>query len=387
MTITNTLYAALGVEPTVSVEAIEAAFVARKQTLHDNPDELSLLRVAYDTLRHPEQRAAYDRKLAQQQRHVDTIITEFEARPRGRFLRGYNWLILLIAAGGTFSLFWPNKPTPKPKSPVVANAPEVITAVVRTSTETIAAAPAENTDPPPSQGVSAVAESAVLPTSGVAASSNNPVAPTRGAKQPGFDAQYIAWSVFTIRQRNLSGSGVLIGPDRILTNCHVLAGAATNGLVVVHGLTKVVTKVEKYARLDGEDACLLLAPGAGNDSIVWGNSAALRYGDTVHTLGHPGGSSDIAWSEGSFRMQVERGGETFLLSENYCRPGSSGGPLLNSEGLLVGIVTAVQRFQAKGGEPPQYGACISVTEATARALLSKPLFPIALAPAQYIPNY
>jgi hypothetical protein len=46
----------------------------------------------------------------------------------------------------------------------------------------------------------------------------------------------------------------------------------------------------------------------------------------------------------------------------------------------------VQRFKAKGCDP-RYGACVSVTEATARALLSKPLFPIALAPAQYVPNY
>ena len=178
----------------------------------------------------------------------------------------------------------------------------------------------------------------------------------------------------------------MIGPDRILTNCHVLAGGATNGLVVINGMTDKVSKVEKYARLDDEDACLLLAPGAGSDSIAWGSWAALRQGDTVYTFGHPGGSSDIIWSEGSFRTPVERSGETFLITTNYCRPGSSGGPLLDNEGRLVGIVTAVQRFQARGGDP-QYGACISITEASARALLSKPLFPIALAPAQYISNY
>jgi serine protease Do len=209
---------------------------------------------------------------------------------------------------------------------------------------------------------------------------------SRGAKPPGFDAHYVSWSVFAIRQRNRSGSGVMIGPDRILTNCHVLAGGATNGLVVINGVTEKISKVEKYARLDDEDACLLLAPGSGSDSIAWGSSAALRQGDTVHTFGHPGGSSDIIWSEGSFRASVERSGETFLITSNYCRPGSSGGPLLDNEGRLVGIVTAVQRFQARGGDP-QYGVCISVTEASARALLSKPLFPIALAPAQYISNY
>lgn len=145
------------------------------------------------------------------------------------------------------------------------------------------------------------------------------------------------------------------------------------------------TKVEKYARLDGEDACLLFAPGAGNDSLAWGSSDSLRPGDTVHTMGHPGGSSSIIWSEGQFRMRVNRGRESVLVSNNYCRPGSSGGPLLDSEGRLVGVVSQVQ-VRARDREPVQYGDCISVPEASARVLLGKPLFPIALAPAQYLRN-
>jgi serine protease Do len=381
----NTLYAALGIEASANSEAIAAAFAARQQALHDKPDELSLLRVAYETLRHPEQRAAYDRKLMQQKQPADTIISEFEIRPRRTLGRRYNALILLVAASATIVFFWFNKPQAKPKPPVRPAATLVATVSAPTAPQSTAAA--EAADPAPQQEASAVANNTVPPAAAAATETYSPTLATRGAKQPGFDAQYLAWSVFTIRQRNLSGSGVLIGPDRILTNCHVLAGGATNGLVVINGMSRVVSKVEKYARLDGEDACLLLAPGAGNDGIAWGSSASLQYGDTVHTFGHPGGSSNITWSEGTFHTRVERGGETFLLSDNYCRPGSSGGPLLSNKGLLIGVVTAVQRFQAKGGEPPQYGACVSLTEATAHALLNKPLFPIALAPAQYVPNY
>ena len=157
--------------------------------------------------------------------------------------------------------------------------------------------------------------------------------------------------------------------------------------MVIHSVTQKLSKVEKYARLDDEDACLLFAPGAGNDPIAWGNSAALRPGDTVHSFGHPDGSTGIIWSEGHFLERIERGGDTFLFTNNYCRPGSSGGPLLDDEGRLVGVVAAVRRFPARAGEPPRYGACISVSEAAARALLGKPLFPIALAPARYFPNY
>ncbi|MFA7292845.1 MAG: trypsin-like peptidase domain-containing protein [Rhodocyclaceae bacterium] len=385
MTTVNTLYAALGVDHSASDEAIVRAFHARTQTLQGQADELSLLRVAYDTLRNPAQRAAYDRKLAQQPLASAPPISNIDlVAERPVRSRALNWLVLLLAAGGTAGFFWQKKPAKTSSPPAVTATAATLTPVA--SAPAIApepqAQPSEET--PPASAVAASADSA--PPKQMAEAGPAPSLPTRGAKQAGFDAQYVAWSVFTIRQRNLSGSGVMIGPDRILTNCHVLAGGATNGLVVIHGMTKRVTKVDKYARLDGEDACLLLAPGAGNDAIAWGSSTSLRAGDTVHTFGHPGGSSDIVWSQGAFRTRAERSGETFLLSDNYCRPGSSGGPLLDNEGRLVGVVTAVQRFQAKGGDP-QYGACISVTEATARTLLAKPLFPIALAPAQYIPNY
>lgn len=390
MTTANTLYAALGVTPEATADDIETAYRAREQAMQGQADALSLLRVAYDTLRQPEQRAAYDRKLARlnasQAGAAEPTLTVYAKPPRQGLSRGVNWLILLLAASGTFGVFWFSKPQAKakPAAATSARAPEAVAAM---PVPAPAEAPAAQAAPTPPAAETDSAAPVANMASVAEATERTPARASRGAKQPGFDAQYVAWSVFTIRQRNLSGSGVLIGPDRILTNCHVLAGGATNGLVVINGLTRVVSKVEKYARLDGEDACLLLAPGAGSDSIAWGSSAALRTGDTVHTFGHPGGSSDIVWSEGSFRTRAERGGETFLISDNYCRPGSSGGPLLDNEGRLVGIVTAVQRFQAKGGEAPQFGACISVTETTARALLGKPLFPIALAPAQYIPNY
>lgn len=387
----NTLYDVLGLAPTASAEEIEAANGARRNALHGDADALSLLRVAYDTLRDPARRAAYDRKLARQEAAAGAAAAVPAVRPASRSgwrLRAALLLAVAVAVGTAF-LLQPLPPSPAPALaagvPVPATAGVPPAADEAADSDTDADGAADEPDaageappepaPPPAAPVAAPA--AALPAVREA------VVPKRPPKQPGFDARYVAWSVYTIRQRNKTGSGVLIAPDRILTNCHVLAGGASNGLIVVHGLTGRVTTVEKYARLDGEDACLLYAPGVGDESIAWGNSAALRPGDTVHAMGHPGGSALVNWSEGSVHVRTEHGGQFFILSDNYCRPGSSGGPLLDAEGRLVGIVTAVQRYRARGGEPPRFGACISVTEATARALLAKPLFPIALAPAQY----
>ena len=60
--------------------------------------------------------------------------------------------------------------------------------------------------------------------------------------------------------------------------------------------------------------------------------------------------------------------------------------MLDGEGRLIGVVTAVERFVGKTRENV-YGKCLSVTEATARELLRKPLFSIAMAPATYKKNY
>lgn len=392
MTAPHTLYTVLGIAPDADPAAIDAAYRTRAEAAEGRADESSLLRVAYETLRHPGQRAAYDRKLARQAAEAASIVST-EGTPEPLRLRRSptrNWLILLGAAGLTVGAFWLMKPKPAKAPPPVTIGTGIATAPTPAVAGQLAASVGEVPAMPAGEAAPRLTPPAVptLPPTGIgiAPPASLPAAPMRGSKRPGFDARYLAWSVFFVGQRNLTGSGVLIGEDRILTNCHVLAGAALNGLAVAQSMTMKVSKVEKYARLDGEDACLLYAPGAGSDTIAWGNSAALTPGDTLHAMGHPGGSESVVWSEGRLRLRVERGGEIFLVSDNYCRPGSSGGPLLDDEGRLVGVVTAVQRFQAKGGDP-KFGACISITEATARALLSKPLFPIALAPAQYIPNY
>ena len=402
MSSSSTLYDVLRVAPKAGSQEIDAAYTACRQSLQGRADDLSLLAVAYDTLRHPERRAAYDRALARRAATAAALGSAAAEAPARRRRWPGIWAALLLVTMLT-AVFWRARPAPAPAvgaanqrtAPApVATAPAPLPDEARADAPTTAAdAPAAIPLPePPASSEDDVAtlpptSPPLVPTADSAPPAITADRPTRPAKQPGFDPRYLAWSVFLIHQRNRTGSGVLIGADRILTNCHVLAGGATNNLVAIHSVTRTLHRVEKYARLEDEDACLLFAPGAGNDSIPWGDSTSLRPGDTVHTFGHPGGSSDVIWSEGRFLDRVELKRETFLFSNNNCRPGSSGGPLLDKDGRLVGIVMATRYFQSRAGDARQYRDCISVTEATARALIGKPLFPIALAPAQYFPNH
>lgn len=368
MAASRTLYAVLGLDSQASEAEIEAAY---RRLQAAGGEDASLLRVAYDTLRNAEQRAAYDGKLARQIEQQSSVVSYSgpESRPGG----WGRWVILLgFLLGGGY--WWVSQ-----RPPVVKPAHSVVRIPAPANT-----APVVSAEPPSSAAREPAPElSAVGNTSEPMAQVPEIALPPRPPRKQGFDLNYIAWSAFQVRQRNSAGSGVLIGPDRILTNCHVLAGGAM-GIVVIHSLSKRVSKVEKYARLDGEDACLLYAPGAGGEVIEWGNSANLKPGEMVYTLGHPGASRDLIWSEAEFLRFATIGGNEYLQTANYCRPGSSGGPLLDSSGRLVGIVTSGQ-VRVSGGETT-YGACNSLTEAYARKLLGKSLFPIGFAPAQYQGN-
>lgn len=373
----NTLYAILGIEVSSSAEDIEAAYLARLKEAQDAGTETSLLKIAYDNLRVPDLRAAYDRRLARESALQSRAIESVEPKTGGRRY-SLLFLMLLVAIGAAY---WKKKPIENP-SPPLSMAQET---VMDSPAPDLPAPPSAEAEAPPAE-IPAQNEPVALPSDIQAAqpkAETRTIAYSHPACKPGFDPQCLAWSVFMIRQRNKSGSGVLIAPDRILTNCHVLAGGASNGLIVIHKQTNTVARVEQYTRLADEDVCLLHAPGAGGDVIPWGTSDNLGNGDTTYNLGHPGGSSEVVWSEAKFIARTERNGVPYLVTSNYCRPGSSGGPLLDSQGRLVGVVTAAQANRSQNDGAVRYGACFSITEATARKLLARTFFPVALAPAQF----
>src|SRR5271170_2724592 len=140
------------------------------------------------------------------------------------------------------------------------------------------------------------------------------------------------------------GSGVLISPDGyIVTNNHVIDGA-----VDIH-----VTLNDRRilpAKLIGADPLTDLAvikvDGTNLPNAPWGNSTALRPGQTVLAFGNPFG----------FRFTVTRGivsglnrpnpfnrdrrsPGSFVQTDAAINPGNSGGPLVDARGEVIGINT------------------------------------------------
>lgn len=152
---------------------------------------------------------------------------------------------------------------------------------------------------------------------------------------------------FEQRQQQTSlGSGVIIDGDRglILTNAHVIQRSGT--------ITVVLEDRREYeARIVGADpdsdlAVLKIDSREKLPAIAMGDSDDLMIGETVIAIGNPFGFSHtvttgvVSAVHRSIRAD-ERVFHDFIQIDASINPGNSGGPLLNINGELVGVNTAI----------------------------------------------
>jgi serine protease Do len=156
-------------------------------------------------------------------------------------------------------------------------------------------------------------------------------------------------------QPNGMGSGFIFdSTGYILTNQHVIAGA--NDIeVTVAGHNKPLK-----AKLLGSDFKLDLAvlkiEGSGFPTLKLGDSTASNMGDWVVAIGNPYGFDHtvtvgvLSANERDIQIPDQNGTRNYqhlLQTDASINPGNSGGPLLNLNGEVIGINTAVSA-QAQG---------------------------------------
>jgi serine protease Do len=177
----------------------------------------------------------------------------------------------------------------------------------------------------------------------------SPANPFSGFGSPLFDEFFKDFfdPRFERRQQHTSlGSGVIIDGERglILTNAHVIQRSGTIRVVLQD-------EREYEARVVGADpdsdlAVLKIEPREKLPSIAMGNSDDLMIGETVIAIGNPFGFSHtvttgvISALNRSIRTD-ERVFQDFIQIDASINPGNSGGPLLNINGELIGINTAI----------------------------------------------
>lgn len=131
------------------------------------------------------------------------------------------------------------------------------------------------------------------------------------------------------------GSGVTIGPQRVITNCHVVRNAST--IRVSRGAESWLATMD--AGDEYRDLCFLRVPGYPGEPPPMAEPEDAQVGIRVFAVGYPGG--DFAVSEGRVKglfTCICDGGRVIQTSA-YFAPGASGGGLFDSAGRLLGILT------------------------------------------------
>jgi serine protease Do len=148
----------------------------------------------------------------------------------------------------------------------------------------------------------------------------------------------------TNRRAQGLGSGVICTEDGyILTNYHLVEDSEEIKVGLADGRTEYTGKVIGTDPLT--DVAVVKINGTNLPAITMGNSDTLEIGDVVLAVGNPFGLGQTVTM--GIASAVGRGGfgiediEDFIQTDASINPGNSGGALVDAEGRLVGINTAI----------------------------------------------
>lgn len=139
------------------------------------------------------------------------------------------------------------------------------------------------------------------------------------------------------------GSGVIVSPDGyVVTNNHVVDGADKVTVTLTDKREFVGTIIGTDPQTD---LAVIKISGTDLPYIPWGDSSKLEVGEYVLAIGNPFGLNSTVTQ--GIVSALGRGGmgitqyEDFIQTDAAINPGNSGGALVNMQGELVGINTAI----------------------------------------------
>jgi serine protease Do len=159
----------------------------------------------------------------------------------------------------------------------------------------------------------------------------------------GAVAGSVGRSVVGVAGRRSAGSGVVVASGRVLTNAHNL-WRAEEGVTVTFSDGR--TAEAKPLGVDADADVAILEVDTGDAPVIgWNGAATPSMGTPVFAVANPGGRGLrvtfglVSGTERSFRGPRGRRIAESIEHTAPLLPGSSGGPVVDGEGHLVGINT------------------------------------------------
>jgi putative serine protease PepD len=199
-------------------------------------------------------------------------------------------------------------------------------------------------------------------------------APLQGNTSVVAVADSLLPSVVQIKVRNGAdqgtGSGfVLDGSGHVVTNNHVVEVASGGGQISVVLDNGDERKATVVGRSPSYDLAVIEVQGAGGMTPVSiGSSGRLRVGESVVAIGSPLGLTSTVTSGiiSALSRPVSAGGvgESSYISaiqtDAAINPGNSGGPLVNLDGQVIGVNSAIATVGASGGQAGNIGVGFAI---------------------------
>lgn len=201
---------------------------------------------------------------------------------------------------------------------------------------------------------------------GIVAQAPSRQAPVAGAGTEEAAAQAILPSVVQVRAGRSTGSGfVLDDRGHVMTNHHVIEGESTVSIQLASGRTVRATVVGSS---EADDIAVLRADRDALAPARIGQSSALRIGQPVIAVGSPLGldGTVTAGIVSTVERSARLGGgasQRVIQTDASINPGNSGGPLVNLDGQVVGVNTAIATISGRASGSIGIGFAVPIDRA------------------------